>query len=172
MAFVGLLVMMVGGAAVWYWRLKMMKEAGSEIIDTVEKMRGAYKRRAFRKKAEVAPIASIRDPAIAAVAFFMCLANEKPMHLDVAKAVVRERMKGVISPADMEEIIVFGEWASKNVVNPEDPIRRFRDLWANALDMSERSELIDIADEVAQVGGDRTGEQEAALQALRRTLLN
>lgn len=172
MALIGILVMAIGAAAVWYWRLKMVREAGSEIIDTVEKMRGAYKRRAFRKKAEVAPIASIRDPAIAAVAFFMCLANEKPMYLDAAKKVVREKMKDIISPADMEEIIVFGEWASRNVVNPEDPIRRFRDLWANALDFDERRQLIDIAEEVSQVGGDKTSEQENALQALRRTLLN
>lgn len=85
MALIGILVMAIGGAAVWYWRLKMAREAGSEIIDTVEKMRGAYKRRSFWKKAEVAPIASIRDPAIAAVAFFMCLANEKPMYLNMAK---------------------------------------------------------------------------------------
>ncbi|UHS62079.1 hypothetical protein HRR99_11390 [Agrobacterium vaccinii] len=172
MALIGLLVMAIGGAAVWYWRLKMMREAGSEIIDTVEKMRGAYKRRSFRKKAEIAPIASIRDPAIAAVAFFMCLANEKPMHVEAAKLVVRDRMKNIIASKDMEEVIVFGEWASKNVVNPEDPIRRFRHIWANALDVDERLQLIDIADEVAQVGGEKTSEQELALQALRRTLLN
>jgi hypothetical protein len=172
MALIGILVMAIGGAAVWSWRLKMAREAGSEIIDTVEKIRGAYKRRSFRKKAEVAPIASIRDPAIAAVAFFMCLANEKPMYLEAAKKVVREKMRDIISPADMEEIIVFGEWASRNVVNPEDPIRRFRDLWAGALDFDERRQLIDIAEEVSQVGGDKTSEQEVALQSLRRTLLN
>lgn len=37
MALIGILVMAIGGAAVWYWRLKMAREAGSEIIDTVEK---------------------------------------------------------------------------------------------------------------------------------------
>ena len=66
MAFLGILVMAIGGAAVWYWRLKMMREAGSEIIDSVERMRGAYKRGKFRKQAAVAPLASIADPAIAA----------------------------------------------------------------------------------------------------------
>lgn len=172
MALTGILVMAIGGAAVWYWRLKMAREAGNELIDAAERMRGAYKRRAFRKKAEVAPIASIKDPAIAAVAFFMCLANEKPMHLAAVKDVIRERMKNIIRPADMEEVIVFGEWAAKNVVNPEDPIRRFRDLWMGALDFDERRQLIDIAEDVAQVGGDKTSEQELALQALRRTLLN
>jgi len=172
MALLGILVMAIGGAAVWYWRLKMVREAGSEIIDSVERMRGAYKRRQFRKQAEVAPLASIADPAIAAVAFFFCLAKEKPMYLDGAKDVIRNRMNGIIRPADMDEVLVFGEWASKNVTSPEDPIRRFRDLWMKALDMSERQQLIGMAEEVAEVGGERTKEQEHALQTLRRTLMN
>ncbi|WP_183911986.1 hypothetical protein [Rhizobium lentis] len=172
MAFLGILVMAISGAAVWYWRLKMMREAGSEIIDSVERMRGAFKRGKLRKQAEAAPLASIADPVIAAVAFFFCLAKEKPIHLDAAKDVVRNRMKGIIRPGDMEEVLVFGEWASKNVTSPEDPIRRFRDLWLKALDMQERQQLIGIAEDVAAAGGERTKEQEYALQMLRRTLMN
>jgi len=172
MAFLGILVMAIGGAAVWYWRFKMMREAGSEIIDSVERMRGAYKRGKFRKQAAVAPLASIADPAIAAVAFFFCLAKEKPMYFDAAKDVVRDRMRGIIRPGDMEEVLVFGEWASKNAISPEDPIRRFRDLWLRALDMQERQQLIGIAEDVAAVGGEKTKEQENALQVLRRTLMN
>lgn len=164
--------MAIGGAAVWYWRFKMMREAGSEIIDSVERMRGAYKRGKFRKQAAVAPLASIADPAIAAVAFFFCLAKEKPMYFDAAKDVVRDRMRGIIRPGDMEEVLVFGEWASKNAIRPEDPIRRFRDLWLQALDMQERQQLIGIAEDVAAVGGEKTKEQENALQVLRRTLMN
>ena len=72
----------------------------------------------------------------------------------------------------MEEVLVFGEWASKNVTSPEDPIRRFRDLWMKALDMQERQQLIGIAEDVAVAGGEKTKEQEYALQMLRRTLMN
>jgi hypothetical protein len=172
MHIVGFLVFVLAGAAVWYWRLKMVREAGSEIIDSVERMRGAYKRRQFRKKAEVAPLASIADPAIAAVAFFLCLANEKPIWKDAAREVVRKRMNGIIKPGDMEEVLVFADWAGKSVVNPEDPIRRFRDLWSKALTMDERQELIAVADEVSLVGGEATQEQKQVLQTLRRTLLN
>ena len=172
MAFLGILVVAISGAAVWYWRLKMMREAGSEIIDSVERMRGAYKRGKLRKQAEAAPMASIADPAIAAVAFFFCLAQEKPMYLDAAKDVIRARMRGIIRPEDMEEVLVFGEWASKNVTSPEDPIRRFRDLWIKALDMQERQQLIGIAEDVAAAGGEKTTQQEYALQMLRRSLMN
>lgn len=89
MAFLGILVAAVSGAVIWYWRFKMVREAGNEIIDSVERMRGAYKRGKRRKQAEAAPLASIADPAIAAVAFFFCLAKEKPMYADAAKDVIR-----------------------------------------------------------------------------------
>ncbi|MBX4899939.1 hypothetical protein [Rhizobium bangladeshense] len=172
MAFLGILVAAVSGAVIWYWRFKMVREAGNEIIDSVERMRGAYKRGKRRKQAEAAPLASIADPAIAAVAFFFCLAKEKPMYADAAKDVIRGRMKGILRPGDMEEVLVFGEWASKNVTSPEDPIRRFRDLWMKTLDMEERQQLIGIAEDVAAVGGERTKEQDYALQTLRRSLMN
>ncbi|MCJ8151182.1 hypothetical protein [Shinella sedimenti] len=172
MHLVGLLVMVLGGAAVWYWRFKMVREAGSEVVDSIERMRGAYKRKQFRQKAEAAPLASIADPAIAAVAFFLALAAEKPHARDQASAVIRTRMSRIIKPQDMDEVLIFADWATRNVVNPQDPIRRFRDLWLSRLDIAERQELVAIADAVASVEGDPTAEQAETLQALRRTLLN
>ena len=150
----------------------MLREVGSEVIDSVERMRGAYKRKQFRKKAEAAPLASIKDPAIAAVVFFLCLANEKPAHMDQAKDLVRTRMKGIIAANDVDEVIVFAEWTARNVISAEDPVRRFRDLWFEHLNIEERRELIGIAEDVAKIGGELTIEQTNALQALKRNLLN
>lgn len=135
-------------------------------------MRGAYKRKKFRQKAEAAPLASIADPAIAAVAFFLGLAAEKPHAKELALGVIRTRMTGIIRPQDMDEVLIFADWATRNVVNPQDPIRRFRDLWMSKLDVAERQELIAIADAVASVEGEPTAEQAETLQVLRRTLLN
>jgi hypothetical protein len=172
MPFLGLLLMVAAGAAVWWWRLKMVKEAGSEVIDTVERMRGAYKRRQFRKAAEAAPLASIQNPAIAAVVFFLVLANDKPVQKDMAKEIVRERMKDIIHVKDMDEVVIFADWTAKGVVNLDDPVRRFRDMWLTALDDGERRQLIAIAEEVAAVGGEPTPQQTDALQRLKRALLN
>ena len=172
MPFLGLLIMVAAGAAVWWWRLKMMKEAGNEIIDSVERMRGAYKRRQFSKAAEAAPLASIKDPAIAAVILFLSLANENPAHKDAAKELIRRRMTGIIDAKDMDEVIAFSDWAAKGVISAEDPVRRFRDLWLQHLDLGERRDLIDIAEDVTKVGGDVTAEQTSTLLALKRALLN
>jgi hypothetical protein len=171
MHLVGILFMAIAGAAIWYWRLKMMREAGSEVIDSIERMRGAYKRKQFRKKAEAAPLASIADPAIAAVVFFLCLAEEKPHVKEQSEDIIRERMKEIVPAEDMDEVLIFAAWASRNVVNAHDPIRYFRGLWMDRLDYSERRELILIADAVAEVDGEPTPEQAMVLQTLRRTLL-
>lgn len=172
MPFLGVLLMVAAGAAVWWWRLKAVKEAGSEIIDSVERMRGAFNRRQFRKKAEAAPLTSIQNPAIAAVVFLLTLANEKPMQKDMAKEIIRERMKDIIDAKDMDEVLIFADWTANSVVNIDDPLRRFRDLWLNALDDGERRQLISMAEDIADVGGERTVQQADVLQKLKRALLN
>jgi hypothetical protein len=172
MPFLGLLLMVAAGAAVWWWRLKMVKEAGSEIIDSVERLRGAYKRRQFRKAAEAAPLTSIRNPAIAAVVFCLSLAREKPLQMEEAKTVLRHRMRDIIDAKDMDEVMIFSEWTANSVVNTDDPLRRFRDMWLGALDERERRELVDIADAVASIGGEPTLIQADTLQKLKRAMLN
>lgn len=172
MPFVGLILMVAAGAAIWWWRLKMLNEVGNEVIDSVERMRGAYKRRKHRKAAEAAPLTAIKDPAIAAVTFFLILAEDKPTHMPEARALVKSRMTGIIAERDLDEVMIFAEWAGKRVVSLEDPVRRFRDLWLNALDFDERRQLIGIAEDVARVGGEPSAEQNNALQALTRALLN
>jgi len=76
------------------------------------------------------------------------------------------------SAQDMDEVLVFADWVSGKIIDPADPVRRFRDLWRDTLTIEERSELISIADEVATIVGKPTAPQENALQSLRRALLN
>ena len=77
-----------------------------------------------------------------------------------------------IDAKDMDEVLIFSDWTAKGVVNIDDPLRRFRDLWLNTLDDGERRQLIGIAEEVACVGGEPTLQQADVLQKLKRTLLN
>lgn len=45
-------------------------------------------------------------------------------------------------------------------------------MWLNALDESERRQLIDIGEQVAGTGGEPTPQQTDALQKLKRAMLN
>lgn len=171
MPILALLVTVAAGAAVWWWRLKLMKEASHEIIDSVQKMRGAFRRKKFRQAAEVAPLASIRDPAIAAVAYFLCLAHEKPESLSAVNDYIRQNMAGIIAAGDMDEVLVFAEWAARRVINPTDPVRRFRDLWRERLTTQECRDLFAMAEDVVAFAGPPTPDQAASIEALRLAIL-
>ena len=80
MHIIGLIIAVLSGAAFWYWRLSLLRDAGSDAIDTVERMRGAMRRRSFRQKAETSTLASIKNRAIAAAVLCCRLANEKPQY--------------------------------------------------------------------------------------------
>ncbi len=172
MPIVAFLTMILLGAAAWYWRLRMLREAGSEIIDSVERMRSAYKSRQFRKKAEAAPLTSIKDPAIAAATLFFCLAYEDPAHTGGAAELIKEQMQGIIRAEDMDDVLVFAAWTAKKVIHPKDAVSRFRELWLENLDVGERGQLLQIADSACDLGLGRTPEQDDTLQTLRRVLLN
>ena len=172
MPIVAFLTMILLGAAAWYWRLKMLREAGSEIIDSVERMRGAYKSRQFRKKAEAAPLTSIKDPAIAAATLYFCLAYEDPIHAGGAAELIKARMQDIIRSEDMDDVMAFASWTAKKVVHPKDAVGRFREIWLENLTASERGQLLEIADAVCDLGLGRTPEQDDTLQTLRRVLLN
>ncbi|MEC9342543.1 MAG: hypothetical protein VYD64_01730 [Pseudomonadota bacterium] len=172
MHIIGIILSIAAGAAFWYWRMKMIRDAGSKVIDSVQKMRGAMKRRSFRRKAETAPLDSIKDPAIAAMTFYAALAAEKPAYRQRGLDRAREAMSGILAEGDIEEVVVFSEWAAQGVVDPVGLVRRFRSVWLDALDHDERKQLLDIAGEVSAVGGTPTPDQENALAQLRNTLFN
>jgi hypothetical protein len=73
MHILAILLGVVGVAAVWYWRLKMMKGAADEVADAAGRPIGKYKRYKFRKKAESAPIESVDDPVAAAAVMMIAV---------------------------------------------------------------------------------------------------
>ena len=148
-----------------------MREVSDDIIDSVQKMRGAFRRKKFRQAAEAAPLASIRDPAIAAATYFLCLAQEKPESLSAANEYIRQHMAGIIPAGDMDEVLIFAEWTARRVINPTDPVRRFRDLWRERLSRSECRDLFAMAEDVVALGGSPTLDQEASIEALRLAIL-
>jgi hypothetical protein len=172
MHILGIVLAVIVGAAAWYWRLKTLRDAGSEVIDSVSRIRGAVRRRNFRNKVEGSTLATIKDPAVAAIILYFRLAYEKPAYLEQAQSLIRSRMADIVPADDMDEVIVFCDWAAKDIVDPKEPFRRFRDLWTERLVDEELSELTAIAEEVSDLGGGSTDDQKLVLAALTRAFSN
>lgn len=170
MHILGILIAVIGGAAAWYWRLKMLKDAGSDISSAVGRARGAYRMRKFRKKAEGSVLASIDDPALAASVFLFVLANENSATAHHGAAAIRAELTPIVPADQLDEVLAYGAWAARDVVDAKDCVRRFKTLWREKLTSSERAELVSMSERIAALSSEVEPLQIASLEALRAAL--
>jgi hypothetical protein len=171
MHILAILGVIVGGIAIWYWRFKMLGEAGRDVADMVGRARGAYRMGQFRKKVAGSPLASIEGPSLAAGVFLYALAKENRATLHLAEPIIR-RQVGEIVPADeLDELLSYAEWASRDVTDPRDVVRRFKPLWREKLSREERFHLTEMAEEIVNLAGAEAEHNQKLSFATLRTAL-
>ena len=144
MHILAMLGAILAGAAIWYWRVRTMHDAGREVFDALGRARGALRRRNFRKKAEGSVLGSVDDPVLAAAIFLFALANDAGATLG-AEAEIRQQVSA-ITPADkLDEVMAYAAWAADSVIDARDCVRRFKGLWRDTLTPAERSHLVGMA---------------------------
>lgn len=163
-------IAILGGAAFWWWRIKMIGEATSEVTDAAGHAIGKYKRYKFRKKVEDSPLEAVDDPLAAAVVMMIAMVKERGPLLEPAEDAIRRELKVVMGVSDPAEVMVFGKWVASHAIDANSVSLRYSKLWIGALSRSEREDLLDAVRRVATVDGEVTGAQRAALVKLRERL--
>lgn len=168
MHIVAIFMSVLGAAAVFYWRFRMLREAGRDAVDLVARARGAHRMRKFRKHAEGSVLTAIDDPGLAAAVFLFALAGERPVGTQPATSLIRAELADAIAAERMDETIAYAEWAARSVADPRDCIRRFGSLWRETLSLEQRDELLGMAANIA--GPSPEPHQQITLDALRSTM--
>ena len=171
MHILGLLVAVIAGAGVWYWRYKMFRDVGGEVLDAVGRAQGALRTRNFRKKAEASVLNAVDDPALAAALFLFSLSNENAAGEHLAEAEIRRQIEPIVPHGKLDEFIAYASWAARGVVDSRDCIRRFKPLWREHLDAAERDQLIEMAEAVVALPEQPEHSQTMAIEALRTALV-
>ena len=166
-AFLGVII---GAIGVWYWRYKTMRDVGGEVLDAFGRARGAYRMHNFKKKAESSMLASVDDPALAAAIFLFALANEADGTAHLAETEIRRQVAAIVPAGKMDEFIAYAGWAARSVIDARDCVRRFKTLWRDSLTISEREELIGMAEAVVALAPKREHRQTLAIEALDTAL--
>lgn len=154
MHILALLGAIIGGISIWAWRYRQAKEVGTELLDTVGRVRGAYNRHSFRKKAEASPLSSVEDPALAAAIFLSALANEDSDARHLSEPAIRGEIGRIVPITDLDEVIAYAQWAARDVHDARDVVRRFKPLWRQKLTHEERADLVAMAEVVAALGAE------------------
>ena len=171
MHILALLGAIAAGAGIWYWRFKTMHSVGRDVLDAAGRLRGAYSRHNFKKKAEGSVLASVDDPALGAAIFLFALANEADGAAHLAAPEIRRQLVGIVPADKMDEFLAYAEWAARSVVDARDCVRRFKTLWREHLTIGEREELVGMAEAMASLTPRRTHSQTLAIEALDDALI-
>jgi hypothetical protein len=171
MHILAILGAIVAGAGIWYWRLKAMRDVGSDVLDAAGRLRGAYRMHNFKKKAQSSVLASVDDPALGAAIFLFALANEADGTAHLAGPEIRRQLGSIVPAERMDEFLAYAEWAARSVVDARDCVRRFRTMWRDSLTMGERQAFVDMADAVAALGPKRAHAQALAIESLNTALI-
>jgi hypothetical protein len=173
MGLVALVVAIAGGIAFWWWRIQMLRGAADTAIDAAGKARGMISRARFRHRAGTSVLAGVDSPGMAAATLLYSLMSlKRPVSLTDQDKIDRLletvcKMNG----RDREDAIAFAGWASGQVADTNEIIRRFLPLWQSGLQGEHRKELVDMALEAAELGGPPTDAQSAAIRRLSDGLL-
>lgn len=160
----------LGAAAFWYYRLRDVGHVAGEVVDAAQRMRGAYRRKRFRKKAESSPVEAVDDPAAAAVAMLIGLAVERGELSVAAEEAIKAEMQHVMGVPSIAETFTFARWVAGHVTDPNTLSLKFSKLWIAQLDEAQRQDVYDMARRVVEADGEPTAGQIGALRALRDRL--
>ena len=173
MPIIALVLAIIGGAAFWWWRIQMMKGAAESALDVAGKARGMISRARFKHRAGSSVLAGVDSPGMAAATLLYSLMSlKRPVVLsDEDKIDGMLQATCQMNKKDREDAMAFAAWASGQVADTNEVIRRFLPVWQRALEGPQRQELVEMALSAAELGGPPTDAQAAAVKRLSEGLL-
>ncbi len=139
----------LGTLAFLLYRFSLLKQGADDVIDTVEHMAGAWRRHRFRRKADRPPLESETDPRAAAAALAVSIAESSgPLSIKAESVLCRE-FRNVLGASDGSELLAYGRWLTKDIVDPNAVSDRVAGLLNEQLWQSQKQDLLDMTARVS-----------------------
>lgn len=134
----------LGGGLFWWYRMKVLGEAASEVIDSAGRVRGYFRRRKIRHQAEHSPLTAIEDPVLAAATVIFAIVAEDCLmtenHFDAVRSVVAD----ISNPRKADEAMIYARWAFAQIGDAQTVIEKTSPFLRQRLNDLEKYELIDM----------------------------
>lgn len=161
----------LGAAAFWWYRLKMMNEAAQEVADVVGRVQGNIRRKKLRKQAALSPLTAIDDPVVAAATLIAAIVSEQGPILPQRESVLRDVISGIAaSQKKTDEAVVYAKWAVSQVDDTTITIDKLAPFLRERLDPAERNDLLGMLNRVAEGGEQRVRIADQRMLRLRQKL--
>ncbi len=169
MALIGFIVAAISLIGVWYWRIKMLRSAATDLTDVAGDVQAAYRRYGFRKQMAGHPAETVTDPRIAATAMLVATAKlDGALTEAQVETITRMAREGFeVSDPEARDMTAYARWVADQSNDPDDTVRRLTNLVRDAAPPEAHRDLIARMRRVAEVhGGGVSDPQEIMIRRL------
>ncbi|MGO4447907.1 hypothetical protein AB4Y96_03190 [Phyllobacterium sp. TAF24] len=138
LAVIGIL----GAGLIWWYRIRMLGDAASEVADGVGRARGYFRRQKIRRQTEHSPLTAINDPVLAAATVIYAILTEDMPHSDSYAEAVRAEILEISDAAKAEEAVIYAKWANDQIGDAVIVINKTSPLLRQQLNDVEKQDLI------------------------------
>ena len=166
-------IALLGAVLIWYYRYRMARDAGEELLDVGRDVRAAARRFMYKRKHNMHPADAVDDPRLAAAGIAMAVATmDAPIsqaELDAMNKAARETFD--VTTEEAEDITHFGRWVADQCQTNGEAVRRLSKVIKRVSGAQAEPDLIKMVQQVATADGGSIGDMETeALDLIRRTL--
>ncbi len=140
------------GIAIWWYRLKYLGDAASEVADSVGRVRGKIRRRGIQKQTALSPITAIDDPVVAAATLITAIVAEDRLVDPDTETRIRTAIGEIAHGEKLDEAMVYAIWATNQVADVAVVIDRAGDFLAKRLDEREKQQLLAMIEAAVDPG--------------------
>ncbi|MEM9096920.1 MAG: TerB family tellurite resistance protein [Pseudomonadota bacterium] len=155
----------IGALALWYWRIKALRDAAGELGDAAGDVRLAVRRFGYKRRHKTHPADCVEDARLAASGIALAIAGcDGPLSRDELSAMAAEakRVFGT-SQDESTEIAAFGRWVQGQCKTPEEVVRRLSRIVRKEAGADGSMQLIDLVPRVAKADGQELTERQMDL---------
>ncbi|MEM0988319.1 MAG: TerB family tellurite resistance protein [Pseudomonadota bacterium] len=173
MHLLGGLLVLIGAVAVWYWRVRMARDAAGDAIEAGNDIRLSARRLMYKRKHDVHPADCVDDPRLAAAGIAVAVATmDHPIsQAEIAALTDSARQTFDVTEREALDIVSFGRWVADQCNTQEEAVRRLSKVVASLAGPNAADDLVAMIQAVSTAGGAELGEDElAAIETVRRVL--
>ncbi|NHK28899.1 hypothetical protein FF098_013335 [Parvularcula flava] len=171
MHFIIAILGVIAAAAFWLYRIKLGAVAGREVYDEVK---GAVRKGQWSRKADARLIETLSDPREAAAILMVQIASYDGEVTFGQKARIENLMltNFQCEADEAQGLYSFGRMAVGQINDAANSLRHILKPIQEKLDSSEKADLVQMLDTVAEVEGEPNDRQRHLIAAVRRALLS
>lgn len=167
------LIAIASAVAIWYWRIKMAREAGGELLDAANDVRLAARRLMYKRKHNMHPADSVDDPRLAAAGIAVAVATmDQPIsQAEIAALTSSARETFDVSEREALDMVSFGRWVADQCGTNDEAVRRLSKVVVKLAGAEAGPDLLKMVADVATADGNELDEDQlTALGMIQRTL--